>query len=73
MVNSVGLSTDAIINSPFSEWTTLQLLPTPLSSPVAGAENLEGEATVADLVVAGGSLEVLSETPPYPPAWLPFV
>ena len=73
VVNSVGLSTDAIINSPFSEWTTLQLLPTPLSSPVAGAENLEGEATVADLVVVGGSLEVLSETPPYPPAWLPFV
>lgn len=73
MVNGVGLSADAVINSPFSECTTLQLLPTPLSSPVAGAKNLEGEAAVAALVVGAGSLEALSETPPYPPAWPPFV
>ena len=53
MVNGVGLSADAVINSPFSECTTLQLLPTPLSSPVAGAKNLEGEAAVAALVGRG--------------------
>lgn len=54
VVNSAGLSTDSVLNSLFSECTTLQLLPTPLSSPVAGAENFEGEANVAGLVVGSG-------------------